>query len=108
MRGGSPNSKCTSRKSGGIGGREHGKRQAQAWLAQGLKAAGIKAADLESVKRQTRSAANASLQMRRLDKERALGRVPEARKRSLEGWMEMPMNETPLSSSCTLTRMALN
>jgi hypothetical protein len=90
---------------------EHGERQAQAWLAQGLKAAGIKAAELESVKgadarkvlladllwRRTvvsqewlaeklrmRSAANVSQQMRRLDKKRALGRVPEALKRFLE------------------------
>ena len=43
-------SKCPSRKSGGIGCGEHGERQAQAWLAQGLKAVGIKAADLENVK----------------------------------------------------------
>ncbi len=90
---------------------EHGERQAQAWLAQGLKAAGIKAAELESVKgsdarkvlladllwRRTvvsqewlaeklrmRSAANVSQQMRRLDKKRALGRVPEALKCFLE------------------------
>ena len=90
---------------------EHGERQAQAWLARGLKAAGIKATDLESVKgsderkglladllwRRTvvsqewlaeklrmRSAANVSQQLRRLDRKRALGRVPEALRIFLE------------------------
>ena len=90
---------------------EHGERQAQAWLARGLKAAGIKAADLENVKgsdarkvllaellwRRTvvsqewlaeklrmRSAANVSQQLRRLDRKRALGRVPEALRIFLE------------------------
>jgi putative transposase len=90
---------------------EHGERLAQAWLARGLKVAGIKVADLESVKgsdprkvlladllwRRTvvsqewlaeklrmRSAANVSQQMRRLDRKRAPGRVPEAMRTFLE------------------------
>ncbi len=69
LKNGSSRSKCPSRKSGGIGGGEHGERQAQAWLAEKLR---------------MRSAANASQQMRRLDKKRALGRVPEALKRFFE------------------------
>ncbi len=91
--------------------REHGERQAQAWLSQGLKAAGIKAAELDAVKgsdarkvllaellwRRTvvsqewlaeklrmSTAANVSQQLRRLDKKRALGRVPGAMKHFLE------------------------
>ena len=91
--------------------REHGERQAEAWLRAGLKAAGIKTADLERVKgsdarkvlladllwRRTvvsqewlaerlrmSSAANVSQQLRRLDRKRALGRVPEAMRNFLE------------------------
>ena len=91
--------------------REHGERQAEAWLKAGLRAAGIKAAELERVKgsdarkvlladllwRRTvvsqewlaeklamSSAANVSQQLRRLDRKRALGRVPEAMKQFLE------------------------
>ena len=91
--------------------REHGERQALEWLARGLKAGGLKTSGLAKVKgsdprkvlladllwRRTvvsqewlaeklemKSAANVSQQLRRLDGEAAIKRVPEELKRFLE------------------------
>ncbi len=91
--------------------REHGERQAESWLARGLKAGGLKAGDLGKVKgsdprkvllaellwRRTvvsqewlaerlemKSAANVSQQLRRLDLKAAIKKVPEELKRFLE------------------------
>ena len=90
---------------------EHGHRQAEVLLRKGMKAGGLKAADMERVKgsdlrkvllayllwRRTvvsqqwlaeklamSSAANVSQQLRRLDRKRALGMVPETMKTFLE------------------------
>ena len=91
--------------------REHGERQAEAWLARGLKAGGLKPGSLAQVKgsdprkvlladllwRRTvvsqewlaeklvmRSAANVSQQLRRLDGKAAIKKVPEELKHFLE------------------------
>jgi REP element-mobilizing transposase RayT len=91
--------------------REHGERQAEAWLARGLKAGGFKPGSLAQVKgsdprkvlladllwRQTvvsqewlaeklamKSAANVSQQLRRLDAKAAVKKVPEELKHFLE------------------------
>jgi REP element-mobilizing transposase RayT len=91
--------------------REHGERQAEAWLARGLKAGGLKPRSLAQVKgsdprkvlladllwRRTvvsqewlaeklamKSAANVSQQLRRLDRKAAVKKVPEDLKSFLE------------------------
>ena len=91
--------------------REHGERQAEAWLVRGLKAGGLKPGSLAQVKgsdprkvlladllwRRTvvsqewlaeklemKSAANVSQQLRRLDRKEALKKVPEELKHFLE------------------------
>ena len=91
--------------------REHGERQALAWLARGLKAGGLKTNGLAKVKGSDprkvlladllwrrsvvsqewlaeklamKSGANVSQQLRRLDRKSALKRVPEELKRFLE------------------------
>ena len=96
---------------------EHGERQAAAWLAQGLRAAGLKATELQAVKGsderkvllaellwkrtvvsqewlaeklRMKSAANVSQQLKRLDRKRALGRVPEAMRHFLEETNDSP------------------
>lgn len=91
--------------------REHGERQAQQWLARGLKAGGLSAGSLSKVKgsdprkvlladllwRRTvvsqewlaeklemKSAANVSQQLRRIDRKSAINKVPEELKHFLE------------------------
>lgn len=90
---------------------EHGERQAEAWLGQGLKLAGLKTGDLVRLKgsdprklmladvlwRRTvvsqnwlaerlfmKSAANVSQQLRRLDRKKAKAKLPEAMRKFLE------------------------
>ena len=91
--------------------REHGERQAEVWLARGLRAAGLKSAVLariqgsdprkvllaELLRRRTvvsqewvaesipmESAANVSQQLRRLERKEAARKVPAAMKEFLE------------------------